>query len=167
MISFNHSQHGRFAQSGGWVWDLPWLEDGHVCSQEVERPPRKSTKLHPLHWEPHWSSQYVWHKITNKKNAESYCKHFPWRPQNHSNAWYPLDDIVSHLRNSLFQYRWLWLLQFCQSFNLYLYFCLSLFSKVGWCWKVQRVHDPDVLKAKLYLTLMEAQCGMMWHLFIS
>lgn len=52
----NFSQHGRFAKSGGWVWDLPWLEDRHVCSKEMERPPSQGTKLHPFRREPHWSS---------------------------------------------------------------------------------------------------------------
>lgn len=37
----------------------------------------------------------------------------------------------------------------------------SHFSQVGRCWKVQRVHDPDVLKANLCLPLMEAQT--VWH----
>ena len=37
----------------------------------------------------------------------------------------------------------------------------SHFSQVGRCWKVQRVHDPDVLKANLCLSLMEAQT--VWH----
>lgn len=41
------------------------------------------------------------------------------------------------------------------------YVSVSHFSQVGRCWKVQRVHDPDVLKANLCLPLMEAQT--VWH----
>lgn len=49
-----------------------------------------------------------------------------------------------------------------------MFFPSSLFSQVGRCWKVQGVHDPDVLSGKLYLPLMEEQITWHeWHLFIT
>ena len=39
---------------------------------------------------------------------------------------------------------------------------LFFYSQVGWCWKVQRVHDPDVLKW-IYLPLYPNVNTKMWR----
>lgn len=53
------------------------------------------------------------------------------------------------------------------TFLIVLYVSVSLCSQVGRCWKVQRVHDPDVLKGNLYVHLMVDSVCIMWHRFIT
>lgn len=131
LVSFNRSQHGRFAQSGGWVRDLPWLEDRHFCSQEVEWPPSQGTELHPLHREPHWSSQYVWHKITNLHVLifTLQITQINKISRKHKNCFvlnrFTLNDHIISNHDFLF--------------------LSHVFSQVGRSWEVQRVYDPDVL----------------------
>uniref|UniRef100_A0A3B5BIA5 Adenylosuccinate synthetase n=1 Tax=Stegastes partitus TaxID=144197 RepID=A0A3B5BIA5_9TELE len=71
-------------------------------------------------------------------------------------AWYPSGGTDSPLRYSLCCER----CSFVSFSNLAVSFFHS--SQVGRRWKVQRVHDPDVLN--IYHLLME---DLMWHLFIT
>lgn len=68
--------------------------------------------------------------------------------RHYKNTLYQLHGIVFILRNHLLKYRKYVFCSFIIFQSNFLFLSLSPFSQVGWCRKVQRVHDPDVLMAK-------------------